>query len=433
LSGADGQSSAPGADPAVPVAAPAERTVVVHLQFAGDYLAALRTIQETGHETYGSQREALALTARMSRDATELVLICIHTATAYDERLDNGVRAIGLGLQSGRGVMKTLRMLDAIRPTHLVLAVPEWKYVLWARMRGVSVLPFLADSFGGVRMQKGGFRQGTRRLRQMTRERIFARLLNGPNVPWVANHNVAASKDLVGIGVRPEKVIPWDWPPQGAATDFEPKSLRARGPFSLLFVGIMVPSKGAGDAIAAVALLRKRGLDVVLTMFGDGELDRHRELARREGVEPYVRILGRRPHAEVIEQLKAADVALVPSWHDYPEGLPLTIYEAAMTRTPLVCSDHPMFQAKVSGRAVIHRERDVAGMAEQIAALLADPARYRALSEGSAELFASLSVPVRPEHLWAAWFHGSPDVVQLLSEQSIAARAEREARAQPPG
>ena len=43
--------------------------------------------------------------------------------------------------------------------------------------------------------------------------------------------------------------------------------------------------------------------------------------------------------------MSAHDIVIVPSRHDYPEGLPMTIYEALAMRTPLVVSDHPMIKA----------------------------------------------------------------------------------------
>ena len=45
--------------------------------------------------------------------------------------------------------------------------------------------------------------------------------------------------------------------------------------------------------------------------------------------------------------MHAHDAVVVPSQHAYPEGLPMTIYDAYCSRSPLIASDHPMFRSKV--------------------------------------------------------------------------------------
>jgi len=44
--------------------------------------------------------------------------------------------------------------------------------------------------------------------------------------------------------------------------------------------------------------------------------------------------------------MRSADAIVIPSRHEYPEGLPLTIYEALAARTPIVASDHQCFSAR---------------------------------------------------------------------------------------
>src|SRR2546430_10038779 len=56
---------------------------------------------------------------------------------------------------------------------------------------------------------------------------------------------------------------------------------------------------------------------------------------------------GKISHDEVLSEMRAHDAVLVPSRREYPEGLPMTIYEAPCTRTPVAASDHPMFLKRI--------------------------------------------------------------------------------------
>ena len=79
--------------------------------------------------------------------------------------------------------------------------------------------------------------------------------------------------------------------------------------------------------------------DARLDLIGLGEEAALRGRAEALGVEAEVAFWGRLGHAEVMEQMREHDAVVVPSRHDYPEGLPATLYEALCSRTPLVwCS-----------------------------------------------------------------------------------------------
>lgn len=113
---------------------------------------------------------------------------------------------------------------------------------------------------------------------------------------------------------------------RGASTD-------ARG---LLFVGRLVPRKGAAVLIESLALLRAAGRDVVLDIAGDGpERDRLAALAAERGLGGAVRFLGPLDEADVARALGEADILVVPS---LSEGLPAVIMEAMASGLPVVAS-----------------------------------------------------------------------------------------------
>ena len=113
----------------------------------------------------------------------------------------------------------------------------------------------------------------------------LARLLNSPRIRWVANHNVPACRDLERIGVNPQKIVPWDWLQSTSPDMYDPKPGPSNGaPWHLVFVGGVSELKGVGDAIDAVAELKRRGRDVELNIIGQGDVDQLSARARDAGV-----------------------------------------------------------------------------------------------------------------------------------------------------
>ena len=137
-----------------------------------------------------------------------------------------------------------------------------------------------------------------------------------------------------------------------------------------------------------------------------------------------VAFLGLIPNAEVGACMRAASVVVVPSQHAYPEGLPLTIYEALCARTPIVASDHPMFVRRLVHRetALIYRAGKPGELADGIAELIADPALYAALSAASQRAWDGLQIPLKWGDLIARWLGGTEDDRHWLAAQSLAAR-----------
>jgi glycosyltransferase involved in cell wall biosynthesis len=110
--------------------------------------------------------------------------------------------------------------------------------------------------------------------------------------------------------------------------------LRSAGPPTALFVGRLVPWKGAALAVRAVASLP----DWRLLICGTGrDEERLRRLAARLGVEPRVGFLGTLPRDEVFRVMQEdADVLVFPSFHD--EG-GYVVAEALACGLPVICID----------------------------------------------------------------------------------------------
>jgi glycosyltransferase involved in cell wall biosynthesis len=107
------------------------------------------------------------------------------------------------------------------------------------------------------------------------------------------------------------------------------------GSLRLLFVGRLVPIKNVGALITAVGHLQGRGLDVTLTITGDGPLrETLRQQVDRDGVRG-VTFFGFRSGDALVETYVNADALVLPSLNE-PWGL--VVNEAAACGIPSVVS-----------------------------------------------------------------------------------------------
>ncbi|GGK25932.1 hypothetical protein GCM10010124_18070 [Pilimelia terevasa] len=102
-------------------------------------------------------------------------------------------------------------------------------------------------------------------------------------------------------------------------------------------------------------------------------------VAGRLHVHPFV------PHDQVVPFLSSADIGVIPI-HHYPNheiALITKFFEYSQARLPIVVSDVKTMAATVreSGQGEVFRAEDAADYARAVRAVLADPARYRAVYE----------------------------------------------------
>lgn len=357
------------------------------VQYAGDYGEAYTRLASGGSETYYAQRYSIDAVADLLRYAEQVTTICCTGPVETDSILPNGVRAIALAGPSDVDENRVIRALVASKVTHLCLRTPLTGVLRYAlRNPSVeSVLLTLADSFNGT-----GARAAVRHWR-------FARWLNHPKVAAIGNHGMSSSRSLERIGVDPHRIIPWDWPHEITPAAHEPKVSPGAGHrWRLLFVGIMSESKGFGDCLEAVALLLQRGFDVALEYAGTGNLEDYTGRVAALNLGSNTSYLGKIPHDTVVPRMREADIVIVPSRHDYPEGFPMTLYEALSSRTPIVASDHPMYAGHLARHAAaqIYPAGNPAALADAIAALMADTRLYASLSIASRAAWEALQLPV---------------------------------------
>ena len=148
------------------------------------------------------------------------------------------------------------------------------------------------------------------------------------------------------------------------------------------YTGRLALEKGIAEAIRALAILRRAGIDTVLfRIAGSGPSQRElRELVHREGVSDAVEFLGPVFGDAKIRFWQGIDLFLFPTKHK--EGLPYTILEALASATPILTTRvggiPDVIEDGVHGTLL--SECDPAAIAGALRSLLADRRRLRCMS-----------------------------------------------------
>lgn len=398
---------------------------MVFVQF-GSFGEAVARFARGGPEMFYAQRYSVEFVQSLACEGTDVAVVNLLQDEA-ETSLGDHLRSVGVELfPDGRRPrwLALWRVLRRLRPERLILATPLPMVLAWALAMGIDVLPLFADSF-----RSRGFKANMS-------ARFLGHLLSSKKVAFVGNHNLAASLELVRLGVAPEKVLPWDWPALISPGERPPKSRPAGPPWRVLYVGQVSEPKGVGDLIDAFAALQKDGPGVHWRLrIAGGTKDALIERVARHGLGGAVEFLGRIPHAEVVPLMSDHDVVVVPSRHEYPEGLPICLFEAFCSRTPLVTSDHPMFRLKVTDEtnALVVPAGQPLALARALSRLVTDPQLYARLSGAAEAAAAGFFCPLKLPELVSRWIRGSEEDHRVLASYSLASGrydlADRVARA----
>ena len=232
-----------------------------------------------------------------------------------------------------------------------------------------------------------------------------ATLLNNERFELVSNHCLPATEHLARIGVQRSKLIAWDIRHPFAPSSYPQKHLVGGPKFKLFYVGSIVEDKGVTDLVHAVALLRKRGFEVHCSLAGAGDIDIMTALAHRLGVFDLISFLGLVGNNEIFELMRESDLVAIPSRTYYPEGFPLVVFEAIASRTPIVCSDHPMFRTVlIDGRtASVFPAGNCNLFADAIERTLSDSNLYAKLSAAALSSWEALKGPADWRTMLTKW------------------------------
>ncbi len=154
------------------------------------------------------------------------------------------------------------------------------------------------------------------------------------------------------LGCPPEKVIV-----QRLGVDldtlpaFRARSWDASRPLRVLLAGSFREKKGIPDAVEALGLLSRSGVDLTATVIGDARPDDDQTEKRRiiSAIErnrlgERMRLLGYQPHERLVAEADVHDVFLSPSRTagngDNEGGAPVTIIEMAAMGLPILSTEH---------------------------------------------------------------------------------------------
>ena len=122
----------------------------------------------------------------------------------------------------------------------------------------------------------------------------------------------------------------------GIAPALAKRPLKPAGesPLRILCTGRLVGAKGQAILLMAMVSLVRRQHAIQLTLIGDGP-DRAvlEALVKQEGLESYVNFAGGQNHDRVLEELRAADLFVLPS---FAEGIPVALMEAMAIGVPCI-------------------------------------------------------------------------------------------------
>lgn len=360
--------------------------------YAGDFCDVLRRHAAGEQQIYATHDEVAKLILDLRAADVKVTIYSLVGDRAKSERPMDGVRVVSLGSDGAqRGVLRAaVESVDA----DTIIAHFAYPELLKAAIKsGKRVFAVLANSYN------------ERGLRQFLRRRRVAFLLNNRRIRGVSNHCTPATKHLATMGVARRKLVPWDVPHRFAPSDYPLKRLKAKDIYDIAYAGSIAELKGVGDLIRAMAALKDEGLQLRASFAGLGDIRGMQDLADSLGVGDRVEFRGIIGNVDAFAMFQSADLVAVPSRTAYPEGFPLTMFEAIASRSPVVCTDHPMFRPIMHDEVncVVFKSGDVAGFKQAIAKVLGDPALYATLSGNAERTWSALRGPADWRSLMTKW------------------------------
>ena len=325
-------------------------------------------------------------------------------------------------LREASGLWRRIR--DAVRTAGIVhsgVADDVWRplmamvnFAAWLSGRPVM---FLVDI---------DFREHARRYRQVGlwnfRQYLVNRLIYDPLVylqVWLAPRMfqlvLLKSASMVrDFGLRRAHVRNFYDTAHGADDVLSPAELAERNvmlrepdqPLEAVFFGRFVAYKGLDRAIEAVRLARAQGLDVRLTLIGEGECEASlRQQVAASGLQEAVRFLPPVPYGDpLFEQLRTKHVCVAAP---LVEDTPRAAFDAMARGLPVVAFDISYFAdlAQASGAVLLAPWPDPGGLAEGFRQLLSDRTRLSSMASAGVEFARSNTQAIWLERR-ARWMKG---------------------------
>ena len=361
--------------------------------YAGDFADVIRRYERGETQIYATHNEVAQLLIALDAGNFDVHVFSFITPEAKTSRPLANVTVHELGATR----YDDPRVVPAFEENNARAAVLHFPHMGLLSAGAASAgraFPILANSYN---------RRGPKAALERWRT---ARLLNNDKFRFVSNHCRPATEHLASFGVDRSRLIPWNIPMPNSPAGAPAKMRTNDGPPKLVYAGAIREDKGVGEIIEAVALLRSRGTDVTCSLAGGGEIEALKQKAAQLQVDDRVTFLGLVPNDKVISLFREADAVIVPSRRVYTEGFPLVMLEAIASRTPIICSDHPMFTPVMKDRetALVFKEGQANRLAVKIAELFRDDTLYARLSDNADASWSDLQRTADWRTMLFSWF-----------------------------
>lgn len=337
--------------------------------YTGDFAGAFVRFKDGQEQGYATHDQICLLIEELTQLGYRCILYSFVTSEPFDFEID-GVRFIGLGAKAYDAPDLLRTAVERDKSEILIPHFPNPELLRAVKKSRRRAMAIIASSY---------FHQS---IRAPWRRFKLARQLNDTSLEIVANHCRPSTLHLADFGVDRSKLVAWDIPHRYDPVNFLAKR-RDTETLRLAYAGSVNEAKGVADLIYAIAII-ERQRPVSCTIAGSGDVEEMKGLAERLGVKN-IHFLGQIPNDEVFAMYRQADLAIVPSRREFPEGFPLTMFEAIASRTPIICSDHPIFTAvlKDGENAVVFKNGNAVSLARSVQWIADDVNTYAKLSDNA--------------------------------------------------
>ena len=163
---------------------------------------------------------------------------------------------------------------------------------------------------------------------------------------------------------------------------------RADGPIRVLTVSRLEPAKGVEDLVIATGLLARRGVEIELTLMGDGPLRSRLEwIAGEMGISERVRLPGGVPWTQLQEVYRAHDVFVLASaaTRIWREQFGFALIEAMGCGLPVLVGDSGSLMEVAGAEQRLVRPHDPPALEDKLEALVSEESLRRREGEASRE------------------------------------------------
>jgi glycosyltransferase involved in cell wall biosynthesis len=159
---------------------------------------------------------------------------------------------------------------------------------------------------------------------------------------------------------------------------------------TVLFLGVLIESKGFFDLLRAVPLVLERTKDVRFVFVGDTsfpECARAKEWAHEHALDPYVSFLGTKSGDDKTRVFLESDIFAFPTW--YPlEGQPVAMIEAMAAGLPVVTTRHATIPDILGEDGALYvNKQDPADIAGKLLQLLEDGSLRKSMGQKNQNKF----------------------------------------------